>query len=274
MRTALFTKLFAAKPVEEVARIGAGLGFDGIDLLIRAGCTVGPQNAAVDLPRAVRTFAAQGLATPMATTDITSADDDAKQVLSACADAGVGLVRLGYWKYPAGRPYTALLDDARRRLEGLEKLATNLGIKVAVQLHGGTLHASGVMTADLLEGRDPAYVVAYPDPGNQVVQDGREDWRLTFDVLKPWLACVGVKNGGWRPAELQPSGQRAWASDWTGLADGMVPWAEIIAHLSETGFDGVLTFHSHYELPYDQVIDQTRTDVRYIARLLGLERSA
>jgi hypothetical protein len=29
-----------------------------------------------------------------------------------------------------------------------------------------------------------------------------------------------------------------------------------------------LSLHSHYEVPYDQVIDQTRTDLRYVKRLL------
>jgi hypothetical protein len=55
------------------------------------------------------------------------------------------------------------------------------------------------------------------------VQDGRENWRFTFDVLAPWLCCVGVKNGGWFPAELSEAGQRRWRSDWLGVPDGMVP---------------------------------------------------
>lgn len=271
MRTALFTKLFGARPVAEVARIGADLGFDGIDLLIRSGCAVEPKSADEDVPQAVRMFADAGLTTPMATTDIVSADEEAEQVLGACVRAGIPLVRLGYWKYNGSGPYAKLLAAARDQLAGLEELARNLGIKVAVQLHGGTLHASGVMTAELLDGRDPAHVGAYPDPGNQAVQDGREDWRLTFDVLAPWLACVGVKNGGWFPADVRPNGQRDWRSDWVGIADGVVPWADVLAHLVRVDFAGVLTLHSHYELPFEHVVDQTRTDVRFVNRLLAGE---
>jgi sugar phosphate isomerase/epimerase len=48
----------------------------------------------------------------------------------------------------------------------------------------------------------------------------------------------------------------------------MVPWDDIIRHLAATGFDGLLTLHSHYEVPLPQVIDQTRSDLNYIHRLL------
>jgi sugar phosphate isomerase/epimerase len=151
----------------------------------------------------------------------------------------------------------------------LTELAAAAGIKLTIQLHGGTIHGSGAQTAALLQGHDPKVLGAYPDPGNQVVQDGREDWRFTFDVLKPWLAAVGVKNGGWFPATLAESGQRTWHSDWLGLADGMVPWDNILAHLKTSGFDGLYTLHSHYEVPYPQVIDQTALDLNYVKRILG-----
>jgi sugar phosphate isomerase/epimerase len=136
-------------------------------------------------------------------------------------------------------------------------------------LHGGTIHASGCQAAALLAGHDPQRIGAYPDPGNQTVQDGREAWRFTFDVLRPWLCCVGVKNGGWFPGELAPSGQRRWRSDWYGIADGMVPWDDILAYLSESGFDGLLSFHSHYEVPLPQVLAQTRVDLEFVRRQLA-----
>lgn len=269
MQTVLFTKLFGARSVDEVGSTAAELGFDGIDLLVRAGCTVGPEDAA-SIPKAVAQLGSHGLAVPLATTDLTDpATFPADAVLGACADAGIGLVRLGYWKYGgATERYVDVRDRARRDLARLLELAASHGVRLAIQLHGGTIHASGALTRVLLDGHLPAQLGAYPDPGNQVVQDGREDWRLTFDLLEPWLACVGVKNGGWFAAENDEAGQRRWRSDWLGLADGMVPWTDILEHLQGSGFDGPLTLHSHYELPYNQVLDQTRTDLRFVKRSL------
>jgi len=269
MSIVLFTKLFLGKDVGEIANAASRLGFDGIDLLVRPGFQAEPENPGA-IAGVVKQLQAAGLSVPMATTDLTAPSVvDTERLFAAFAESGIGVVRLGYWKYDPATGYAALFDTARRHLDQLQALAAKAGIKLTIQLHGGTIHGSGAQTAALLEGHDPNVLGAYPDPGNQVVQDGREDWQFTFDVLKPWLAAVGVKNGGWFPAGLNESGQRAWHSDWLGLADGMVPWDAILTHLKTTGFDGLYTLHSHYEVPYPQVLDQTALDLNYVKRLLG-----
>jgi len=269
MKAVMFTKLFKGLPLDAMGRHIAELGFDGVDLLIRDGHQLTPASPG-EIGPAVERLKGMGLTVPMATTDLVEADGIADRVLGACADAGIGTIRLGYYRY-AGSGYREALDGARRKLDGLDGLAGRHGVRLAIQLHGDTIHASGAQTVLLLDGRDPARISAYPDPGNQVVQDGRDDWRFTFEVLRPWLACVGVKNGGWFPGRIDASGQRVWTSDWLGLADGMVRWDAIVAHLKADGFDGLLTLHSHYEVPLMQAIDQTRTDLNYVRRLLGAQ---
>ncbi|WP_293864783.1 sugar phosphate isomerase/epimerase [uncultured Alsobacter sp.] len=266
MQIVMFTKLFKGLTLDEVATHLNQVGFPGVDLLIRDGHQVTPAQPEGIAP-AVALLMRAGLAVPMATTDVVEATPQAERVFAACREAGIGTIRLGYYKY-AGQGYREIFDDARRKLDGLDALAGRTGVQLAIQLHGDTIHASGAQTLRLLEDHDPARISAYPDPGNQVVQDGRDDWRFTFDVLKPWLSCVGVKNGGWYPGTINPMGQRQWHSDWTGIPDGMVPWDAVIRHLRETGFGGYLTLHSHYEMPLGQALDQTLLDLRYVKRQL------
>jgi sugar phosphate isomerase/epimerase len=274
MKIVLFTKLFRGRSLVEIADATSGLGFDGIDLLIRPGHQAEPDDPA-SIHEAARRLRQAGLTVPMATTDLTDPTDErAERVLAACAETGIDLIRLGYWKYDLQRGYAACFDAARRDLDGLARLAEKHGVRLAIQLHGDTIHGSGAQAAALLTGHDPALIGAYPDPGNQTVQDGRENWRFTFDVLAPWLCCVGVKNGGWFPAELSEAGQRRWRSDWLGVPDGMVPWDEIATYLKETRYEGFLSFHSHYEVPLDQVLAQTRVDLGYVKRLIGLPEPA
>jgi sugar phosphate isomerase/epimerase len=269
MDIVLFTKLFRGCELQEIATAANDLGVDGIDLLIRPGFQVEP-GAPERIPEAVRYLKSQGLRVPMATTDLTDPSRmPTESLLAACAEAGIGLIRLGYWHYDPQMGYAAGFETARRQLDELDRLAGQAGVRLAIQLHGGTIHASGAQTAALLAGHDPSRIGAYPDPGNQTVQDGRDDWRFTFDVLRPWLCCVGVKNGGWFPGELAPSGQRRWRSDWFGIADGMVPWDDILAYLSESDFDGLLSFHSHYEVPLAQVLAQTGVDLEFVRRQLA-----
>ena len=266
MQPVLFTKLFQDQTVEEIATHAQEAGFRAIDLLVRPGHQVEPGNSR-ELAGAVKVLEQQGLAVTMVTTDLVDPEDqDTEAVLVACAESNIGLIRLGYWKYDGARRYADCLDTARRQLAGLAGLAERYGVRLAVQLHGGTIHGSGAQAATLLDGIDPSLIGAYPDPGNQTVQDGREDWRFTFDILADRLCCVGVKNGGWFPADLAPSGQRHWQSDWLGLADGMVPWDDVMAYLAGSGYDGPLSFHSHYEVPLAQALDQTQTDLRFIER--------
>jgi sugar phosphate isomerase/epimerase len=263
MQTVLFTKLFRGRSLDEIGSCAAELGFDGIDLLIRPGFQVEP-DAPERVKDAVEILSRFGLSVPMATTDITDPRAlPAERILAACAENGIKIVRLGYWKYDPVSGYAASAERARGHLDLLAPIAEKTGIQLAVQLHGDTVHASGAQTAALLADRDPALIGAYPDPGNQVVQDGREDWRVTFDVLKPWLCCVGVKNGGWFPGELAETGQRHWRSDWMSLAEGMVPWDDIIASLRQSEYSGPLSFHSHYEVPFRQVMALTRLDLDY-----------
>lgn len=269
MQLVLFTKLFLGQSIEEIGAIGSRLGFDGIDLLVRPGFQVEPTNPD-GIGAAVSRLKQDGLSVPMATTDLTDpAAIDTPRLFNSFAENGIRVVRLGYWKYDPSVGYASLLDTTRRQLDELAKLAEAAGITLTIQLHGGTIHGSGAQTASLLQGHDPRILGVYPDPGNQTVQDGREDWRFTFDILGPWINTVGVKNGGWFPSSLADTGQRRWQSDWLGLPDGMVPWDQIVGHLVNTNFDGLLTLHSHYEVPYPQVLDQTALDLNYIKRLIA-----
>jgi sugar phosphate isomerase/epimerase len=271
MQAVLFTKLLREQSLPEIAEIGRNLGFDGIDFLIRSGYHVEPE-APEKLREAITTLRTNGIAVPMATTDLTNPGTlPAERLFAECAEAGVKLIRLGYWHYDAQRGYQACFDQARLDLDALEKLARKTGVKLAIQLHGGTIHCSGALTRALLDGHDPAYLGAYADPGNQAVQDGREDWQLTLDLLRPWLCCLGVKNGGWFPTRQVEDGQRIWQSDWLGIADGMVPWNSILAYLAETHYHGLLSFHSHYQMPLEQALAQTEVDLRFVQRQLATQ---
>lgn len=268
MDIAYFTKTLEGLTVERAAEITAGLGFDCADLLIREGHAVSPGRPE-EIVKAVKLFAAAGLRTPMATIDSTRPDDAASRLLGCCGEAGIGQIRLGFWRYDPSRRWKLQVDEARRDLDGFERLAERFGVKLTIQLHGGTLHSSGALAMQLLTGRDPARIGAYPDPANQIVREGSEDWRLSLDLLDPWFCCMGVKNGGWFPGAYGTDGQRAWHSDWYGLDEGMVPWNEIVPHLVATGFAGVLSVHSQYRVPREQALGKARADLAHLRRLVA-----
>ncbi|PCK88149.1 xylose isomerase [Rhizobium sophoriradicis] len=268
MDIAYFTKTLEGLPLQTAAEITAGLGFDCADLLVREGHAVSPVRPE-EIVKAVKLFAAAGLRIPMATIDAMQPDDPASRLLACCGEAGIGQVRLGFWRYDPLRRWQVQLDEARGYLDGFERLAEKFAIKLTIQLHGGTLHASGALAAQLLAGRDPTRIGAYPDPANQLIREGSENWRLTLDLLEPWFCCIGVKNCGWFPGAYGAHGQRTWHSDWYGLDEGMVPWNHIVPHLIATGFAGVLSMHSQYRVPRDQALAKARADLAHLRRLVA-----
>ncbi|MFD3311862.1 sugar phosphate isomerase/epimerase family protein [Streptomyces sp. NPDC058694] len=257
MRVLVLTKPFGDLPPEELADQLAVAGADGADLLVREGQTVTPRTSwrIAETARAVR---ANGLETGLVSTDLTSADSESERVIGHCAEAGVSLMRVGFYRYEAGLDYTARLDRARRDLAGLAELAARHGVRLVLALHHGTLHPSAAHASRLLDGRDD--VLVHPDPGNQA-KEGSEDWRLTLDVLGGLdrVGCVGVKNAVWEPGAAPGS----WNCRWQPLADGgVVPWGTILPGLTELGYSGPYSLHVHY--PTDNPLAAVRRDLGHL----------
>jgi sugar phosphate isomerase/epimerase len=272
VQTLVFTKTFGRAGVPYMADALAGVAAGavapvGVDLLVREGETaVGPDDPG-GVMAAVRCFESAGLGVGQVTTDVVEAGRLADGVLGACAEVGVPLLRTGFYGYDAGVGYPSLLADARRRLGGLAERAAAHGVTLVVPLHHGTIHPSGALTAALVDGLDGVGVLV--DPGNQA-HEGSEDHRLTLDLVGDRLACVGVKNAGWRRRRYgrdsaggqdgvdgpdgvggedcfdERDGVGGWVCEWTPLADGVVRWAGVLGELRGRGYLGPCTLHVFY----------------------------
>jgi sugar phosphate isomerase/epimerase len=149
-------------------------------------------------------------------------------------------VRTGFYRYDPDLGYHRLRVDGHAGLARLARLAARHGVRVAVQLHHGTIHPSAAHALRLIGDLDD--VLVYADPGNQA-KEGSEDWRLCLDLLGDRLACVGVKTAAWR------QGPDGWECHWVPLADGgVVPWPRIVPGLRERGYTGPMSLHAHYPM--------------------------
>ncbi|MGW6139500.1 sugar phosphate isomerase/epimerase family protein [Streptomyces sp. NPDC055144] len=261
MRVLVLTKPFGALPPEELAAQLAEAGADGADLLVREGQTVTPQTSS-RIGDAARALRRAGLELGLVSTDLVAADRTADRVLGHCAEAGVPLVRVGFYRYDAEIGYAVGLDRARRDLAELAALAGRHGVRLVLALHHGTLHPSAAHALRLLA--DTEDVLVHPDPGNQA-KEGSEDWRLTVDALggPDLVGCVGVKNAVWEPGTAPGS----WNCAWQPLADGgVVPWPTVLPGLTGLGYQGPLSLHVHYRTgdPFASV----RRDLAYLRGLL------
>src|SRR5687768_7203556 len=100
MKFVYFTKTLRELDVAGLIGFCKDAGLDGVDLTVRPGYPVNPDNAATELPRAARAFGAAGLVIGLVTapTNLIDPDGKATQALfEACGKAGVPAVKIGYF---------------------------------------------------------------------------------------------------------------------------------------------------------------------------------
>jgi sugar phosphate isomerase/epimerase len=250
----------------DLPQIMAGLqraGVEGADLCVRPGYPVNPENAPAALPQAAKQFAAEGLSIPLITTpgDFTDPGIDyAEPLYAACAEAGVGLVKLGYWTVGEGG-YWATVDRCRKHLEGFAKLSEQTGVKTCVHNHSGsTMGLNSCAVMNLAKGFDPQHVGVFADPGHLSLVG--EPLPMALDIVKEYLSIFALKDLV-REKRVQGNTTK-WSLGVVPLGMGFVDWDTLIALIKQHGFDVPLSFHCEYSgYPPDSVIDQCRIDVRF-----------
>jgi sugar phosphate isomerase/epimerase len=278
----LNSKFFSMLSVSELGAKARALGFDGIDVNIRPGHPVNPANVATALPAAVTVWKEGGLVCPLATAPVTlvSPDDpEVEPLYAGCAAAGVPRVKIGFFHYTPGEDYWALVQAARRALEGFAWVGERYGLQTVYQVHSGPVlgsNCAGLM--HLLRGLDPRWVGAYPDLGHMVL-DG-EDYPMGLAMVREYLSIVAVKDAYHAP---RPEGSEPpFVPRFVSLGRGAVNWRRALGALKALGFDGAFSVHTEYE--FDESIirrvgyadatppnleEWARADAAYLRRMWG-----
>jgi sugar phosphate isomerase/epimerase len=271
MKLMLFSKHLGDLSVAEAGKVIANLGFEGVDLTVRPGGHVLPENARRELIGAIRTLTGMGLVVPMITTSITSADDlYAADIFETAAQAGVRYLKLGYWRYRGFGTIRAAIDDAARDLDGIEALAQRTGVCAVIHNHSGDfVSALGPVVWELIADRDPAAVGAYADPGHLMVEGGLSGWRLVLDLLGDRIAVCAFKDYLWKTVADQ-AGKPRLVRTAKPLSEGMVPWPEVVAYLRQSGFDGWISLHREYGAQTAEAVQaDVPHDLAYLRAILA-----
>ena len=266
--------------LEEFGAKAVQWGYRGIDLVVRPGHRVDLDNVEKNLPAAVQVWAGMGLSCPLVSAPVDFNDPTAaaaERLFAACAAAGVGHIKLGYWYFAEGQGYWPQVERARAGLEGFAALAERFGVKACYHTHSGPCigsNCAGLM--HLLRGFDPALVGAYPDLGHMAL-DGEEP-AMGLAMLERYLALIGVKDGCHAPNR---EGQgAAHVPLFTPLGAGSVDWRRVLALLAGVGFDGPLALHTEYNFdegiirqvgyeghPPEGLEDGVRADAAFLGRI-------
>lgn len=225
----------------------AELGYDGLDLAVRAGHAVHPGNVTTALPRAVGRWRTMGIECPMLSADVSVIDpqiDTAKMLFSAAARAGVPRIKLGYFVYTPGDDFRLAWNSTLRALGGFETLARDTGVQALIHTHGGRCLASTCAgVRHLIDSFDPDCIAAYPDLGHLAI--GGEDIRVGFAMLRGRIAAVAAKDALYI-SDNRPGADPPYTPAYVPLGDGAAPLADAVSMLRQWNFTGPMSVHTEY----------------------------
>jgi sugar phosphate isomerase/epimerase len=272
-----FTESFQEWPIPKVCEKFREIGLDGLDLTVRPGGHIQPEDAAAKLPDAVKAAKQNGVQISMLTTGITDADKSAEVILEKCAEFGIGKIKLGYFQYKTFGSLLSTVDDARARISRVAALAQKYNVLPCVHIHSGPIiPCSGAVAYLLFRDIKPGEVGAYVDPMHMTVEGGLDGWRQGLDLLSPWIAVSSVKNSLWVKGGRDKAGQQKWEMKKCPVADGMAPIPDFMNTLRKIGYGGLFSLGSEYvdnnswkKLSVDECLEQTRSDLKYIKGILA-----
>ena len=247
----IFSKPWRTLPPGPLGELIAGLGFTGVEVPVRPGCHLDPDNAQDRLPGFVRTLAEHGVEV------ISVAADPVEPVFAACAEAGVGMIRT---MAPVGDDYRASVAGLRRDWsERVVPWCERSGVRVGVQLHRGRYVETTLGVLALIEDL----------PGFDLVWDAAHDALTGVDPVRsldlawPRLGLVNLKNGYYYRTEDSASSEPRYRVRMGPADSGMADWGRILGHLRERDWSGPVCLTAEYSdaTGPDEVAELVRADL-------------
>jgi len=269
MQSVMFSKGLQHLPIDQASEKIANLGFEGVDLTVRPGGHVEPDQVKDRLPEALKAINKSGLVLSMLTTDIKHPDDAAAgPIFQSAAECGVKFLKLGYIPYTYGS-YRENLAMMKRDAVGFEALAKEYGVCCCHHIHSANWMTCSPIALDaILADVDPDLVGAYIDPCHMVIEGGLAGWMMGLDALKGKIRLVAVKDFRW-PGEPARPDEGFQYPRFVPLRDGTVPWYQVMRILVDQGYDGVISFHMEYtDLTKEQELQAVADDKKYFDEIM------
>ncbi len=280
LKLSVFSKHFQWTDIRETAALAAEIGFDGVDLTVRAGGHVLPERVADDLPKAVETVRQAGLAAEMVTAGIVDVrSPHAETILHTLKSLGIRYYRWGGFRYAEKRPIAEQLHEFEAKARDLAALNRQYGACAMYHTHSG----AGQMGASIwdvwyiLRQLDPKFIGINYDVGHATVEGGLGGWIHTTRLAAPMMRGVALKD-----FYLAKNAKGAWDTVWCGAGQGMVRFRRFFEMIREQGFHGPVQVHYEYpelgtahtggklDIPKDRFVSLLRRDLAYYREQMAL----
>jgi sugar phosphate isomerase/epimerase len=184
---------------QTMAEVAAEIGFDGVELTVRPGGHVLPENVEMDLPKAVEAIKKSGLKYPMMVTKITDPDNPITEtILRTASELGIKYYRMGYLRFDEKMGVTKSLENLKTKFARLAALNKEYNIVGTYQNHSGDRVGGPVWDLwDLLKDLDPKWIGCQYDIRHATVE-GAYSWPLGMDLLTSYIKTTAIKDFYWK----------------------------------------------------------------------------
>lgn len=272
----VFSKHLQFLDYSAMAETAAEIGFDGVDIPVRPGGHVLPEQVQRDLPIAIEACMKAGLTVPMITTGIVDADDNLTEpVLKVAGQLGVRFYRLGYLRYEKELTIPENLKNHGKTFEVLEKINRKYKIHGAYQNHAGANVGAPVWDLwTLLKGLDPRWMGVQYDIRHATVE-GANAWPIGLKLLAAHIKTTVIKDFKWDLVKGK------WRVINIPVGEGMVDFKRYFEQVKALGISGPISMHFEYPMVAENeqkmtpekkrksVIKCMKKDVEALRRLLG-----
>lgn len=198
-KVCVFSKHLQWLDYQGMAAFAREAGFDGIDLTVRPGGHVEPEQVEKDLPAAVKAVRAEGLDVPMMVSAVNDADLDlSRRVIETAAGQGIKYYRMGYFKYTAEKPVEKNIHEVKREMEKMARLNESVGIHGSYQNHAGAGYFSGSIWDLWYVLKDlPREWIGSQYDLRHAVYESPNNWKTGISLIADYVNTLAVKDSKW-----------------------------------------------------------------------------
>jgi sugar phosphate isomerase/epimerase len=194
-----FIKFLQDLSYEELATTLTGIGFDGAEVTVRKGGYIAPEAAADELPKLAEVFAKHDLKINILTTDIVDVESpNAKTIVKSMGDLGIKHYRMGFCRYDMKAPILPQIETIKPKFKELAALNRESAVTAVYQNHAGGKYMGATFwdLLQILEGIPKEEIGSIFDI-RHAVAEGSGAWPLYYDIIKPHIAALSVKDFNW-----------------------------------------------------------------------------
>ncbi len=271
----VFSKHLQFLNYQDMAEAAAEMGFDGVDLTVRPGGHVLPEEVEDNLPLAIEKIRGVGLLGDMMATAVTDSNNPIdKKVLEIASRLNMEFYRLGYVDFNDNKPIIKSLEELNMQMKDLAALNKSLDISGSYQNHAGLRVGGEIWEVwHLLEEIAVDAIGCQYDIRHAMVEGGTS-WQNSLRLIAPQINTLVLKDFIWEKSNGK------WKIKNVPLGEGMVDFPSYFSLLKKYKINVPTTIHYEYDLggvehgvrklegkSAKEIFEMMKKDLRYARKL-------